>query len=204
MPKIIIRSQNRQVGEHALKPGFTSIGRLPSNDICVENLGVSRLHAFILGDKRGEVFVLEDLGSLNGTFVNKKRVQKWLLRANDTIALGQHQLEFLVPESPTAEPFSRTTGLEPYLLATLGGNRIPLLKDITYFGNSSADDVHIPGLMVGRHFASIDRKGTAFYVNMLVPRFQQLRVNGGEVRSAPLEDGDRLEVGGVEFTFHLP
>jgi pSer/pThr/pTyr-binding forkhead associated (FHA) protein len=206
MAKIIIRFQNQILGESQLQPGFNTIGRLPSHPICIENLGISRHHAFILGDIEKKVFILEDLQSLNGTYVNKKRVHKWLLNPNDVITIGQHALEFLAndvkPEAVSALPAS--TGHEPVLEIVATGKTIPLFKETTYLGNSSTDDIHIPGLMVGKGFASIDRKGTIWIVNLLVKRFSHLKVNGSEVTSARLKDGDEIEAGGMAFIFRLP
>src|SRR6185436_14699021 len=95
MAKIVIRFQSQILGEHRLAPGFTTIGRLPAHPICIENLGISRNHAFILGDIEEKIFILEDLQSLNGTYVNKKRVHKYLLKSNDVITIGQHALEYM-------------------------------------------------------------------------------------------------------------
>ena len=58
-------------------------------------MGISRHHAFILGDVESKIFILEDLQSLNGTYVNKKRIHKCLLKPNDVITIGQHALEYL-------------------------------------------------------------------------------------------------------------
>lgn len=201
MAKIVIRFQSQILGEHRLAPGFTTIGRLPTHPICIENLGISRNHAYILGDIDEKIFILEDLQSLNGTYVNKKRVQKYLLKNNDVITIGQHALEYLdddfrAKEAPPAQ------ALGPYL-ETEGGKTHPLVKETTYFGNSSSDDIHIPGLMVGKQFASIDRKGTAWVINLLVKRFSNLKVNGEEVHSSRLKEGDLIDVGGVKFRFHL-
>lgn len=201
MAKIVIRFQSQILGEHSLTPGFTTIGRLPSHPICIENLGISRNHAFILGDIDEKIFILEDLQSLNGTYVNKKRVQKYLLKNNDVITIGQHALEYL-DDDLRAREAPAAVSLGPFLEAE-GGRTIPLAKETTYFGNSSSDDIHIPGLMVGKQFASIDRKGTAWVINLLVKRFSHLKVNGEEVNSARLKDGDELEVGGVKFRFFL-
>ena len=202
MAKIVIRFQSQILGESPLKPGFSTIGRLPSHPICIENLGISRNHAFILGDVEEKVFILEDLQSLNGTYVNKKRVQRWLLRPGDVITIGQHALEFQEEAANVRETAPRVDeAAGPSLLEETTGRRIPLVKETTYFGNSSSDDVHIPGLMVGKQFASIDRKGTAWVINLLVKRFSQLKVNGEEIHSARLKAGDLLEVGGVKFQF---
>ena len=205
MSKIVIRYQNQILGEAQLRPGFNTIGRLPAHPICIENLGISRNHAFILGDIEEKIFILEDLQSLNGTYVNKKRVHKCLLKPNDVITIGQHALEFVeeaASSAPTAA-LTETKGAEPWLEAG-DGKAIPLAKETTYFGNSSSDDVHIPGLMIGKQFASIDRKGTVWVINLLVKRFSNIKVNGEEVNSARLKDGDEIEVGGVKFRFVLP
>jgi pSer/pThr/pTyr-binding forkhead associated (FHA) protein len=203
MAKIVIRFQNQILGEYPLKPGFATIGRLPSHPICIENLGISRNHAFILGDVQEKVFILEDLQSLNGTYVNKKRIQKCLLKVGDVITIGQHALEFLEGGFASRETPPEPSGDEPFLEEAATGKTIPLVKDTTYFGNSSADDVHIPGLMVGKQFASIDRKGTVWVINLLVKRFSRLKVNGEETHSTRLKDGDEIEVGGMKFKFHL-
>lgn len=208
MAKIVIRYQNQILGEAQLRPGFNTIGRLPAHPICIENLGISRNHAFILGDVEEKIFILEDLQSLNGTYVNKKRVHKCLLKSNDVITIGQHALEYLeeVPRPQVVPPpaYPEPKGREPWLEAVESGKSIPLSKETTYFGNSSSDDIHIPGLMIGKQFASIDRKGTVWVLNLLVKRFSHIKVNGEEVNSARLKDGDLIEVGGLSFRFVLP
>ena len=207
MAKIVIRYQNQILGEAQLKPGFNTIGRLPAHPICIENLGISRNHAFILGDIEEKIFILEDLQSLNGTYVNKKRVHKCLLKSNDVITIGQHALEYREDvhrpwEMPA--PAQPALAREPILEAIESGKTVPLVKETTYFGNSSSDDILIPGLMIGKQFASIDRKGTVWVINLLVKRFSQIKLNGEEVNSARLKDGDEIEVGGVRFRFLLP
>ncbi|MEO6098550.1 MAG: FHA domain-containing protein [Fibrobacteria bacterium] len=207
MAKIVIRYQNQILGEAQLRPGFNTIGRLPSHPICIENLGISRNHAFIVGDIEQKIFILEDLQSLNGTYVNKKRVHKCLLRSNDVITIGQHALEYLeaVPKPPESSSRAHTvSGREPYLEMVDTGKSIPLIKETMYFGNSSSDDIHIPGLMIGKQFASIDRKGTVWVINLLVKRFSHIKLNGEEVHSARLKDGDEIEVGVIRFRFLHP
>jgi hypothetical protein len=207
MAKIVIRYQNQILGETHLRPGFNTIGRLPAHPICIENLGISRNHAFILGDIEEKIFILEDLRSLNGTYLNKKRVHKCMLKPNDVITIGQHALEFVSEtQKPQAAPASYAVSKspDPWLEAQGTETRIPLVKETTYFGNSSSDDIHIPGLMIGKQFASIDRKGTVWVINLLVKRFSQIKLNGEEVASARLKDGDAIEVGGVAFSFRMP
>ncbi|MDB5102338.1 MAG: signal peptide protein [Fibrobacteres bacterium] len=207
MAKIVIRYQNQILGEAQLRPGFNTIGRLPAHPICIENLGISRNHAFIVGDIEEKIFILEDLQSLNGTYVNKKRVNKCMLKSNDVITIGQHALEY-IEEVPRPRgnpaPAAAAIGREPSLERMDTGRSFPLLKETLYFGNSSSDDIHIPGLMIGKQFASIDRKGTVWVINLLVKRFSHIKLNGEEVNSARLKDGDEIEVGGVAFRFLHP
>lgn len=226
MARVIVRHQNNTLGEFPLRPGVNTIGRLPTHPICIENLGISRNHAFILGDVGESLFILEDLKSLNGTYVNKKRVHKHLLRTGDVITIGQHSLEFredirLVPgeslsreehQALSADPGSSELAAvnsakqvnAPQLEDLETGRIWPMQKDILYFGNSSDDDISVPGLVVGKNFASLNRKGTVWVVNLLVKRFTHLRLNGEDTVSAKVKDGDVLDVAGLRLRIRLP
>lgn len=70
----------------------TVLGRLHTNDICLEDPNVSRVHAEIKLEDDG--FTLYDLGSTNGTFVNDKPQKKWILQDGDAIVLGETELVF--------------------------------------------------------------------------------------------------------------
>lgn len=78
---------------------FTHIGRSTQNDVVIDDPHISRIHARIIR-QRG-VFLLEDLNSTNGTFVNERRVvHPVVLQAGDTIRLGPNvRLRFVGPES---------------------------------------------------------------------------------------------------------
>ncbi|MDI6891661.1 MAG: DUF3662 and FHA domain-containing protein [Actinomycetota bacterium] len=70
----------------------TSIGRSESNDIVLPDFKVSRRHALIV--QMGSDFIVRDMGSTNGTFVNGKRVEEKSLKNGDTVGLGTTNLEF--------------------------------------------------------------------------------------------------------------
>lgn len=72
----------------------TEIGRNPDSDIFLDDITVSRRHAEITR-KEGEGFKLNDVGSLNGTYVNKERVEEAELRPGDEIQIGKFKLIFL-------------------------------------------------------------------------------------------------------------
>lgn len=67
------------------------IGRNAENDIVIENLAVSKIHARIL-NQDGKYFI-EDLDSTNGTYLNKIRITKKDLKNNDILSIGKHSLE---------------------------------------------------------------------------------------------------------------
>lgn len=70
----------------------TAIGRHPDSDIFLDDITVSRQHAEI---RRADHFELHDVGSLNGTYVNRERVEEADLRSGDEIQIGKFKLVFL-------------------------------------------------------------------------------------------------------------
>ena len=71
----------------------TVVGRHPESDIFLDDITVSRRHAEIRRGSTG--FELHDVGSLNGTYVNKERVEEGELRSGDEIQIGKFKLVFL-------------------------------------------------------------------------------------------------------------
>jgi adenylate cyclase len=70
-----------------------AIGRDPENDIRLSDRSVSKRHALVR--LVGGQYVIEDLGSLNGIFINGERVKKAMLRSGDTLRLGHTILRFI-------------------------------------------------------------------------------------------------------------
>ena len=91
MPRLILRLDDRVVNRWSLGPVVT-IGRLPDNTIVIDSAAASGHHA--CAALEGNDFVLEDLASTNGTFVNDARVSRHTLRHGDVIRIGDHTLEF--------------------------------------------------------------------------------------------------------------
>ena len=67
-----------------------TIGRHSDNDIHIDSLSVSSQHARIV--KYHKKYIIEDLDSTNGTFLNKKRISKDKLSDNDVLTIGKHTL----------------------------------------------------------------------------------------------------------------
>ena len=78
---------------HSLTAGTLTIGRLPELDICIDVEAVSRQHARVV--KEGKGWLLEDLNSTNGTYVNDVRVDKCPLVDGDIVRVGKAILKFL-------------------------------------------------------------------------------------------------------------
>ena len=76
-----------------LEAGPTQVGRHPDSDIFLDDITVSRRHAEI--KRSGDGFALQDVGSLNGTYVNRERVESAELHSGDEIQIGKFKLVFL-------------------------------------------------------------------------------------------------------------
>jgi hypothetical protein len=90
MPKLIIHAGTSRALEFELKPGSNYLGRGFSNDFKIEDPSVSGSHAQILLD--GEVIVVKDLGSTNGTFINRSQVKEGFLQPGQALHLGAVEL----------------------------------------------------------------------------------------------------------------
>jgi pSer/pThr/pTyr-binding forkhead associated (FHA) protein len=73
--------------------GQTLIGRSPECDIFLDDVTVSRRHAEIV--REGDDFTIRDLGSLNGTYVNRRRIESAGLEDDDEVQIGKYRLTFL-------------------------------------------------------------------------------------------------------------
>jgi hypothetical protein len=92
-PTLVVRSGGGRAGEMFHPDGETTIGRSPDCGIFLDDVTVSRKHAVLV--ERDGGFFIEDQGSLNGTFVNRKRVEAGPLEDGDELQIGKYRLTFL-------------------------------------------------------------------------------------------------------------
>ena len=93
-PALVVRSGGGMAGQ-SFQPGEgkTLIGRSPDCNVFLDDVTVSRRHAELVRD--GETFSIRDLGSLNGTYVNRKRIESVILENDDEVQIGKYRLTFL-------------------------------------------------------------------------------------------------------------
>ena len=93
---LVIRSGGGRAGEtYALRADRIAIGRHPDAAIFLDDVTVSRNHAVVV--REGDSWVIVDEGSLNGTYVNRRRGDRTVLADGDEIQIGKYKLTFIVP-----------------------------------------------------------------------------------------------------------
>lgn len=101
MPNIILKFKDNVLDRYLVEKGKSlTIGRRKDNDIVIENLAVSGHHAKI--DSVGDAFVLVDLQSKNGSFVNERLVNSHWLKNGDIVSIGKHLLIFSTEDDASA------------------------------------------------------------------------------------------------------
>jgi len=145
MPQLIVKALDKVIKEIILaKDGF-SIGRLPDNDLELNDHLVSRHHSKII--KQGIEFFVQDLGSANGTFLNKKAIKTERLKDGDEIQIGHTTIVFKAESSfiiPKAPPLGKDVRMGSDIVRHVGELSIDYrldVKDILAQGKSIAEAV---------------------------------------------------------------
>ena len=117
MAKLYLKFEQAVLKEFALSEGVVTIGRLPDNLIQVDNLAVSGHHAKIYFEV--DHYTLEDNNSLNGTFVNNRRISKAVLKDGDEVLIGKHTVLFKDERHEVSHGPEKTMPMVPTLEATV-------------------------------------------------------------------------------------
>ncbi len=229
MPKIHVKFKDAVIKEVPLTGEALTMGRKEGNDVVIDNQGVSGFHARIVREAEG--FAVEDLNSLNGTFVNGRRVSKYVLKHGDTVLIGNHIIEFISDtpaEADTGQSATRgrsmgeTMVISPaeqkqYIvaaekMAVLGGfliiegsteKRDYLLKDrISTIGKDDAALIRLKGLFAPKVAALVNRRKEGYFINPSAGK--DLKINGQKVTQRyDLKDGDIVETGDLKMQFYI-
>jgi FHA domain-containing protein/zinc ribbon protein len=91
---LVIRAGGGRAGESfTVDDEKTSIGRSPDAGVFLDDVTVSRNHALLV--RRADGLYIDDLGSLNGTYVNRHRIESHKLADGDEIQIGKYKLSYL-------------------------------------------------------------------------------------------------------------
>ncbi|HWO56989.1 MAG TPA: FHA domain-containing protein [bacterium] len=226
MTEIVVRYEDKVIERVITEKKRISVGRNSDNDIVLDNRGVSRKHAVIEINPNNCVII--DNESLNGTFVNNRRVEEEILNDGDTITIGKYSLVF----RPNVEPETKLSDLDGTMtlntrkhreqveadrrdreiVARSGGvavlmgeknaptDEIRLAGGTLTFGKAGFCNVKVAGWFVPDIQATLALEN-GHYVLSSVGHRNKTRVNGEPVDKVALKNGDLLQVGRSVFRF---
>src|SRR5262245_3301487 len=112
MARLVLSLDGQVLAEYNMSKERYTVGRLPDNDIRIDNPAVSGHHALVINILNDSF--LEDLNSTNGTYVNGKIIKKHALQHGDTITVGHHSLRFVDGEvEEQDDEFEKTMVIGP-------------------------------------------------------------------------------------------
>lgn len=229
MPKLQIKFKDAVVKEVTLTQVAHTIGRKEGNDIVIENQAVSGFHARIV--QEDQQYFIEDLNSLNGTFLNGQKVSRYSLHHGDIILIGNHTIEFIsdkTPETAAAKPAIRGRSMnetmvispsdQKQILAStekievLGGfiiiegsteHKDYLLKDrISVIGKDDGALIRLKGFFAPKVAALVNRRKEGYFITPSSGK--ELKVNDQKVvQRYDLKDGDIVEIGDLKMQFYV-
>ncbi len=225
-PYVEVLEDGKVTGTHPLKVELT-VGREATCDVYLPEAGVSRNHAVIKTTEDGK-FLIEDVGSANGTFFKGIRITQKELSDGDEIKIRDYTLRFNNPVSQEgkAEPKKAPSEDEDLASQTIYAEPLPEdvagdveeaavptgaalthedgtvypLASITTIGKDEESDIKLEGMLVAKRHVSIIR-GRDVYKLIKKGGLSAVKVNGDKISEKVLRDGDLIEIGGVKMTF---
>ncbi len=225
MPEIIVKYEDKVIERIVSEKKRMTIGRTNDNDIVLENRGVSRRHAQIEFNDSAAVII--DNESLNGTFVNNRRVTEEVLRDNDQITIGKYSLTYnsesqrdesaaeldgtMILKTKKQKELIQKDRLEKEIVDRMGGSVLlgeenvdfsehQIDRNVTTIGKAKFVHVHAKGFMLSGIQAKIVKEEDQFSIINLGRR-GKTKVNGEEVDRRTLKNDDIIQVGKSVFRF---
>ena len=100
--KIELRIKEKILKTYAFTQDVVEIGRIPTADVFIDNTGISRYHTRI-EKSIGGPYVVKDLGSTNGTYVNDERISEKVIEDNDVISINKFRMHVSIEEADMEE-----------------------------------------------------------------------------------------------------
>ena len=231
MARVILVFNKKVIKEYPFDKDNMTIGRNEGNDIVIDNLAVSGLHARI--DKTEDTYILTDLQSTNGTFVNDKRITSHRLQHKDKIIVGKHLLFFAlskeeqakVKETELDKTMILDTARQKDLLAKQAekkGMEVPIKKEkigvisfiegfsqgeiqltkkLTKIGKAETSEIRLGGLLMPPTVATISRRPNGYAITTTGGK--TVKVNNQAIQESHfLKDFDTIEIGSYKFQFY--
>ena len=226
MPEIVVRFEDKVIERIVTEKKRISIGRTHDNDIVLENRGVSRKHAMIEFNDNAAVII--DNESLNGTFVNNRKITEEVLRDEDTVTIGKYSLVYhtegqhegdemagmdgtMVLNTKRQKELIENDRVEKQIVAKYGGSVLMgeenaefaeyrIDRDVTTIGRAKFVHVKAKGFMISGIQAKIVSENNCYSLVNLGKK-GKTRVNGETVERYVLKNGDLISVGKSTFKF---
>ena len=231
MARVILVFNKKVIKEYPFDKDNMTIGRNEGNDIVIDNLAVSGLHARI--DKTENTYILTDLQSTNGTFVNDKRITSHRLQHKDKIIIGKHLLFFALSKEEQGE--AKETELDKTMIldtarqkdllakqAEKKGMEVPIKKEkigvisfidgsdqgeiqltkkLTKIGKAETSEIRLGGLLMPPTAATISRRPNGYAITTTGGK--TVKVNNQAIQESHfLKDFDTIEIGSYKFQFY--
>lgn len=223
MIKMVVRFGGDLVKNCEFEQETILIGRDPDCDVHIDNLGVSRKHAKV--EQQGDIYVLTDLASNNGTFVRGDRIVSYNLNHGDEFSIGKFTIAVDLGKQATApkvqkpvdnlanpeltlavdakdmemmqrERASRLKAYIAYLAPSGRKEQQPIQKTTTFFGKLRSCDFPTHGWFLAPRHALIVRDNNGFrLINVSAKKPAQLR--GANDKTWKIVDDERLNNGDV-------
>ena len=231
MPVITLKFKDTKIKDFPLEEGRSlTIGRRDTNDVIIENLAVSGMHAKIDSIDKG--FLLTDLKSKNGTFVNGQLIATHWLGHGDTVNIGKHTLVFTYTEgeqrgempagamdktmvmdtdkyrdmlskssSNVAGQIRKSESTGVLSFLSGSGGEFEIKKKLIKVGKDASSDIVIGGLMTGKTAFTISKRPKGYYLSY-VGGMTKPKINDLIVKeSILLNEFDVIEVGSIKMQF---
>jgi len=225
---LILSLDGAVLAEYNMNKERYTIGRLPDNDIRIDNPAVSGHHSLIINILNDSF--LEDLNSTNGTYVNGKLIKKHALQHGDVITAGHHQLRFVEDDEAHQDEFEKTMVIQPSLrpvdkvraavsdAATTSsrrtiGNGAPAIKKAklqVLSGAFAGRELELTKALTtlgrpGVQVAAITRRSEGYFIVHVDAQVEDNfpLVNGAKIgaQACKLMDNDVIQLAGVKMGF---
>jgi pSer/pThr/pTyr-binding forkhead associated (FHA) protein len=217
--KLILSSKDERYQEFVLTKGIITLGRSTVSDIVLDDESISRNHARLVLEPSG--FLLHDLGSSNGSYVNGIKIKSKALTRGDVIQLGKVTLDFetgALPVDTDVTSLASADALEtaikwetlpvmigdhgPSLTVVTSGKtwHIPLERDAITIGRQPGNDIVLSTPLASRVHARLERRQEQFILRDLNSRNGTM-VNGVKTTEQSLQGGETIRIGSARLIF---